>query len=84
MYLYKNKYIYEYLSIVKNYVLNQFIKERKQKQTNFLKENNIIRKKIKSSYSSLENKKNEINYKNSIFNSPREFRKIFILLIKKE
>ena len=91
MYLYKNKYINEYFSFIKKYDLNQFIKERRQRKTkkeifdyfnklktNFLKENNIIRKKIKSSYSSLENKKNEINYKNSIVNLPREFRKIFI------
>ena len=91
MYLYKNKYINEYFSFIKKYDLNQFIKERRQKKTkkeifdyfnklktNFLKENNIIRKKIKSSYSSLENKKNEINYKNSIINSSKEFRKIFI------
>lgn len=91
MYLYKNKYINEYFSFIKKYELNQFIKERRQKKTkkeifdyfnklktNFLKENNIIRKKIKSSYSSLENKKNEINYKNSIINSYKEFRKIFI------
>ena len=91
MYLYKNKYINEYFSFIKKYDLNQFIKERRQRKTkkeifdyfnklktNFLKENNIIRKKIKSSYSSLENKKNEINYKNSIINSSKEFRKIFI------
>ena len=91
MYLYKNKYINEYFSFIKKYDLNQFIKERRQRKTkkeifdyfnklktNFLKENNIISKKIKSSYSSLENKKNEINYKNSIINSSKEFRKIFI------
>ena len=91
MYLYKNKYINEYFSFIKKYELNQFIKERRQRKTkkeifdyfnklktNFLKENNIISKKIKSSYSSLENKKNEINYKNSIINSSKEFRKIFI------
>ena len=91
MYLYKNKYINEYFSFIKKYDLNQFIKERRQRKTKkeifdyfnklkttFLKENNIIRKKIKSSYSSLENKKNEINYKNSIINSSKEFRKIFI------
>ena len=91
MYLYKNKYINEYFSFIKKYDFNQFIKERRQRKTkkeifdyfnklktNFLKENNIIRKKIKSSYSSLENKKNEINYKNSIINSSKEFRKIFI------
>lgn len=91
MYLYKNKYINEYFSFIKKYDFNQFIKERRQRKTKkeifdyfnklkttFLKENNIIRKKIKSSYSSLENKKNEINYKNSIVNLPREFRKIFI------
>ena len=91
MYLYKNKYINEYFSFIKKYDFNQFIKERRQRKTkkeifdyfnklktNFLKENNIIRKKIKSSYSSLENKKKEINYKNSIINSSKEFRKIFI------
>ena len=96
MYLYKNKYINEYFSFIKKYDLNQFIKERRQRKTkkeifdyfnklktNFLKENNIIRKKIKSSYSSLENKKNEINYKNSIINSSKEFRKIFISFNKK-
>ena len=96
MYLYKNKYINEYFSFIKKYDFNQFIKERRQKKTkkeifdyfnklktNFLKENNIISKKIKSSYSSLENKKNEINYKNSIINSSKEFRKIFISFNKK-
>ena len=90
MYLYNNKYINEYWSFRKKFNSIHLIKENRKKKSKkeiqeffnklkskFLNENNLIKKKIKSSYTSLENKKNEINYKSSIINTPREFRKIF-------
>ena len=90
IFLYNNKYINEYWSFRKKYDAKYFIKEaRKKKSKNeiseyfnklkskILKENKMIRKKIQSSYTDLENKKSEINYQSSIINTPREFKKLF-------
>ena len=90
MFLYNNKYVNEYWSFRKKYDAKYFIKENKKKKSKkeileyfnklkskILNENKLIRKKIKSSYTDLENKKNEINYQSSIINTPREFKKIF-------
>ena len=90
IFLYNNKYINEYWSFRKKYDAKYFIKEARKKKSKkeiseyfnklkskILKENKMIRKKIKSSYTDLENKKSEINYQSSIINTPREFKKLF-------
>ena len=95
LYLYKDKYINEYSSLLKRYDLKKFINEMKKKKSKkdvfsyfnklkskLLEENNLMRKKVKSSYSTLEIKKKNI-FNNLNIDTPKEFRKLFFSFNKK-
>ena len=94
LYLYKDKYINEYSSLLKRYDLKKFneMKKKKSKKDVFsyfnklksklLEENNLMRKKVKSSYSTLEIKKKNI-FNNLNIDTPKEFRKLFFSFNKK-
>ena len=90
IYLYKSKYITNHFSFLKRSNTKKFINELRKKKsktdiscyfnklkTNLLEENKQMRKDIKSSYLTLENRQKVINSKILKINTPKEFRKIF-------
>ena len=96
IYLYKNKYMNEHFSLVKKCDKNVLFNDEKKKESkqdlinyfnklkkNFLEENKQIRKKVKSSYSSLEAKQKIINLSKKKINTPTGFRKIYFSFNKK-
>ena len=96
IYLYKNKYMNEHFSLVKKCDKNVLFNDEKKKESkqdlinyfnklkkNFLEENKQIRKKVKSSYSSLEAKQKIINFSKKKINTPTGFRKIYFSFNKK-
>ena len=90
LYLYKNKYITDHFSFLQSSNTKKLINELKKKKSkidissyfnklksNLLEENKEMRKNIKSSYLTLEQRQKDINSKKEKINSPKEFRKIF-------
>ena len=96
LYLYKNKYITDHFSFLQRSYTKKIINELKKKKSkidissyfnklksNLIEENKEMRKNIKSSYLTLEQRQKDINSKKEKINTPKEFRKIFFSYNKK-